>query len=157
MCLIEAIDNVSDGRGTTKPFEIFGAPELDHFAFTEALNALELPGVLFRPQLFKPMFQKCAGKVCGGAQIHVTDRNAFRAYETGLWIVKIAFDQMRGKFAWRRAPYEYEDAQTRPAINLLTGTARYKELVENGGDLAAWISSWDVDSFLRLRENFLLY
>lgn len=157
MCLVEAIETVSEGRGTTKPFEIFGAPELDHFAFTEALNALELPGVIFRPQLFKPMFQKRRGEVCGGSQIHVTDREAFRPYETGLWIVKVAHDLMGDAFRWRTAPYEYEPAATRPAINLLTGTARFREIVESGGDLRQWIGSWDGDSFLRLREEFLLY
>jgi len=159
MCLIEALDNVSEGRGTTKPFEIFGAPGLDHFRFAEALNDLGLPGVLFRPQLFKPMFQKCAGQVCGGAQIHVTDRETFRPYETGLWIVKVLHDQMGDAFQWRRAPYEYEPAANRPAINLLTGTTEFKRIVESGGDLRAWVATWDdaLRRFLALREEFLIY
>lgn len=159
MCLVEALDGVSEGRGTTKPFEIFGAPGLDHFRFAEALNELALPGVLFRPQLFKPMFQKCAGHVCGGAQIHVTDRETFRPYQTGLWIVKVLHDLLGNAFAWRRAPYEYEPAATRPAINLLTGTTEFKRLVENGGDLRAWISTWDeaLRQFLAEREEFLIY
>jgi uncharacterized protein YbbC (DUF1343 family) len=105
------------------------------------------------------MFQKCAGKVCGGAQIHVIDREAFRPYQTGLWIVKVAHDLMGDAFAWRRAPYEYEPAATRPAINLLTGTAELKRIIENGGDLRAWMKTWDdaLQGFLALREEFLLY
>ena len=159
MCLIEAIETVSEGRGTTKPFEIFGAPELDHFRFAEALNELNLPGVRFRPQLFKPMFQKRNGEICGGAQIHVTDREAFRPYQTGLWIVKVAHDLMGSAFVWRRAPYEYEPAGTRPAINLLTGTAEFKRIIESGGDLKEWLRSWDAPlrEFATRREQFLLY
>ncbi len=105
------------------------------------------------------MFQKCAGQVCGGAQIHVTDRETFRPYETGLWIVKVAHDLMGETFLWRRAPYEYEPATTRPAINLLTGTTEFKRIVEHGGDLRAWIGTWDdaLQRFLALREEFLIY
>ena len=138
MCLIEATE-ISEGRGTTTPFELFGAPGFDPFALAERLNDLRLPGVIFRPQYFKPMFQKAAQKRCGGVQMHVTDRNTFEPYRTGLWCIKVLAAH-RG-FEWRKAAYEYE---TVGAINQLTGTAKFKEIVEKGSDedLEQWIESW---------------
>jgi uncharacterized protein YbbC (DUF1343 family) len=155
MCLIEATE-LSEGRGTTTPFELFGGPGFDPFALAQRLNDLQLPGALFRPQYFKPTFQKHAGKRCGGVQLHVLDRDAFEPYRTGLWCIK-ALAEGPG-FAWRRAPYEYE---TTGAIHQLTGTARFKEIVENGNDddLEEWIASWHGGSaeFERMREGSLLY
>ena len=83
MCLLEGT-NVSEGRGTNRPFEIFGAPWIDAEKFCRELNALKLPGTHFREMFFQPTFQKFAGQLCGGAQLHVTDRNSFRSFETGL-------------------------------------------------------------------------
>ncbi|HET7710332.1 MAG TPA: DUF1343 domain-containing protein [Thermoanaerobaculia bacterium] len=158
MCLIEAT-TLSEGRGTTKPFELFGAPGIDPFQLAEVLSALHLPGVVFRPQYFKPMFQKHGGRTCGGVQLHVTDRDSFQPYVTGLWCVKLARDLAGGQFGWRREPYEYEMAEERPAINLLTGTSRFLDILQQDGDLASWISEWDapLQEFARMREEFLLY
>jgi uncharacterized protein YbbC (DUF1343 family) len=156
MCLVEGT-NLSEGRGTTHPFELFGAPWLDPFRLAERLNALELPGVRFRPHYFLPTFQKHAGKVCGGAELHVTNRGEFEPYRTGLWIVKVARDMNPEKFDWRRETYEF--VSDRLAIDLLAGSARYRELVENGGDIDEWASEWEepLRTFANEREGFLLY
>lgn len=156
LCLIEGT-NLSEGRGTTRPFELFGAPWLDPFKLAADLNRLELPGVRFRPHYFMPVFQKHAGKVCGGVELHVHDRIRFEPFRTGLWCVKAARDQNREKFDWRRETYEF--VSDRLAIDLLAGSARYREIVESGGDPDEWVRSWDepLREFARRREQFLLY
>jgi len=156
MCLIEAA-NVSEGRGTTTPFELFGAPGIDPFELAARLEAKKLPGIGFRPQFFRPMFQKHAGRTCGGVQLHVTDRSALRSYEAGLWCLSIARDLLGDAFLWRQEPYEYEPADDRPAVNLLTGTAFQKLLDQDG--LASFIDSFaaDEEAFRRTRREFLLY
>src|SRR6266516_3962607 len=87
MCLFEGT-NISEGRGTTRPFEIFGAPFIDAEKLCTELNALKLPGVFFRENYFQPTFQKFAGQPCGGAQIHVIDRECFQPFQTGLEIIR---------------------------------------------------------------------
>ncbi|MGH9456277.1 MAG: exo-beta-N-acetylmuramidase NamZ family protein [Thermoanaerobaculia bacterium] len=156
MCLIEGT-NLSEGRGTTKPFELFGAPWLDAFRFADALNAVDLPGVRFRPHYFLPTFQKHAGKTCGGVQLHVTDREQFEPYRTGLWCIKVARDLDPEKFDWRRETYEY--VSDRLAIDLLTGSSGFRETIEKGGTPDDWIALWanDAKSFAGEREEFLLY
>lgn len=156
MCLVEGT-NLSEGRGTTHPFEFFGAPWLDSFELADELNRLELPGIRFRPHYFQPTFQKHAGKVCGGVEMHVTDRAAFEPYRTGLWCIKVAHDLDPENFDWRREPYEFEAEKL--AIDLLAGTDRYRRIVEEGGDLEEWIAEWEdgLRDFARRREEFLLY
>ncbi|HEX7678612.1 MAG TPA: DUF1343 domain-containing protein [Thermoanaerobaculia bacterium] len=156
MCLVEGT-NLSEGRGTTHPFELFGAPWLDPFRLAERLNGLGLPGIRFRPHYFLPTFQKHAGKVCGGAELHVTNRNEFEPYRTGLWIVKVARDMNPEKFDWRRETYEF--VSDRLAIDLLAGSARYRELVESGGNIDEWVREWKEPllGFTDAREEFLLY
>ena len=156
MCLVEGT-NLSEGRGTTHPFELFGAPWLDPFRLAERLNGLGLPGIRFRPHYFLPTFQKHKGKVCGGAELHVTNRGAFEPYRTGLWIVKIARDMNPEKFDWRRETCEF--VSDRLAIDLLAGSARYRELVESGGDIDEWVREWKepLRKFTNAREEFLLY
>jgi uncharacterized protein YbbC (DUF1343 family) len=102
-CLIEGT-NLSEGRGTTRPFEWVGAPYLDAHAYAEALTAERLPGVVFRPARFRPTFQKWAGRVCEGVHIHVTDRTRFRPFLTGLAVIAVARRQARRAFRWRRPP-----------------------------------------------------
>jgi molybdopterin-guanine dinucleotide biosynthesis protein MobB len=155
MCLLEGT-NLSEGRGTTRPFEVFGAPWLDETELTEALNALALPGVRFLPHRFRPMFDKHAGAVCGGAQLHVTDRVAFRPFQTGLRVIEAARRLAPLDFRWRTEPYEYD---TRPAIDLLTGSDRFRDIVERGGNLRAEITRhFDAaQPFLARREPCLLY
>jgi uncharacterized protein YbbC (DUF1343 family) len=156
MCLIEGT-NLSEGRGTTHPFELFGAPWLDPFRLAERLNGLGLPGVRFRPHYFLPTFQKHAGNVCGGVELHVTSRGEFEPYRTGLWCVKVARDMNPEKFDWRRETYEF--VSDRLAIDLLAGSARYRELVESGGNIDDWVSEWEepLRTFAKTREEFLLY
>jgi uncharacterized protein YbbC (DUF1343 family) len=156
MCLIEGT-NLSEGRGTTHPFELFGAPWLDPFKLAERLNAIGLPGIRFRPHYFLPTFQKHAGKVCGGVELHVTNRAEFEPYRTGLWCVKVARDMNPEKFDWRRETYEF--VSDRLAIDLLAGSARYREMVENGGNIDEWVAEWEepLREFAKMREEFLLY
>lgn len=156
MCLVEGT-NLSEGRGTTHPFEFFGAPWLDSFKFADRLNKLGLPGVRFRPHYFMPMFHKHAHKVCGGVELHVTNRATFEPYRTGLWCVKIARDMNPDEFKWRTETYEF--VSDRLAIDLLAGTSRYRNIVESGGDLDEWVKEWEdpLREFARFRDEFLLY
>ncbi|MDQ6625675.1 MAG: DUF1343 domain-containing protein [Verrucomicrobiota bacterium] len=118
MCLLEGT-NISEGRGTTRPFELFGAPFIDGEAIGRELNALKLPGAHFRPAYFQPTFQKFAGELCGGAQLHVTDRNMFMPYHTALEIIRTIRRMYGDHFAWKQPPYEYE--YERLPIEILLG------------------------------------
>ena len=156
MCLLEGT-NLSEARGTTRPFEIVGAPWLDAEVVADGANALGLPGVAFRPHVFRPTFHKFAGEDCGGVQLHVSDEEVFRPYETGLRLVKLLrdFDPMR--FRWRTETYEYRSDV--PAVDLLAGTPLYRELVDAGESLDPWIATFpaDVARFAPMREKSLLY
>ena len=156
MCLLEGT-NLSEARGTTRPFETVGAPWLDPDAAAGRANALGLPGVLFRPHVFRPTFHKYAGQDCGGVQLHVTDEGAFRPYETGLRLVKLLRDLDPARFRWRTETYEFRSDV--PAIDLLAGTPRYRELVDAGESLDGWIATFpaDVARFAPSREASLLY
>jgi uncharacterized protein YbbC (DUF1343 family)/molybdopterin-guanine dinucleotide biosynthesis protein len=155
-CLVEGT-NLSEGRGTTRPFELLGAPWLDADEAAERANALEMPGVVFRPHVFKPTFHKHTAKTCGGVQVHVTDAAAFRPYETYLRLLKALFDMNPDRFRWRTERYEYRDDV--PAIDLLTGTATYRRLVGEGASLDPWISTFRDDEarFAEQRRPHLLY
>ena len=113
---------LSEGRGTTRPFELIGAPFVHARNYAETLNALNLPGVLFRPAFFEPAFQKWAGKMCGGVQVHVADREAFEPYLTGIAAISAARTLYPEFFQWRNPPYEYE-LEKRP-IDILCGSDR---------------------------------
>ncbi|HEV2064536.1 MAG TPA: molybdopterin-guanine dinucleotide biosynthesis protein B, partial [Thermoanaerobaculia bacterium] len=131
MCLLEGT-NLSEGRGTTSPFLRFGAPWLQALDLAEELNRLDLPGVGFLPAHFRPMFDKHAGETCGGAQMRVTDAAVFRSFETGLRIIETARRFAPAAFRWRTQPYEFDP---RPAIDLLTGSTRFRRMVDGGEDL----------------------
>ena len=107
MCLLEGT-NISEGRGTTRPFEIFGAPFIDAAELCDELNELKLPGVFFRQNYFQPTFHKFAGELCSGAQIHVTDRNEFCPFQTSIEVIRSMRKLYPGQFAWKQPPYEYE-------------------------------------------------
>lgn len=107
MCLLEGT-NISEGRGTTRPFEIFGAPFINAENFCRELNAARLPGAFFRETYFQPTFQKFAGELCGGAQLHVLDRDAFRPFMTGVEVIKRIRRRYPDHFQWKQPPYEYE-------------------------------------------------
>jgi molybdopterin-guanine dinucleotide biosynthesis protein MobB len=149
MCLLEGT-NLSEGRGTTSPFLRFGAPWLPALAFADELNGLDLPGVEFLPSHFRPMFDKHAGSICGGAQMRVADAASFRSFETGLRIIETARRLEPGAFHWRTAPYEFDP---RPAIDLLTGSTRFRRMVDGGENLAGEIERNDREA-LGFRERF---
>jgi uncharacterized protein YbbC (DUF1343 family) len=148
---------MSEGRGTTKPFELVGAPYIDADRFAEALNGLKLPGVFFRACVFLPTFQKHAGKACGGVQIHVGDRESFEPALTGIAVVKTAFDMYPDDFKWKEPPYEYE--YERNPFDVISGTARLREAIERRDSLESIKESWQapLSEFAALRETFLLY
>jgi uncharacterized protein YbbC (DUF1343 family) len=130
-CLLEGT-NLSEGRGTTRPFEIVGAPWIDGRALAAGLEATALGGFRARPLTFRPTFQKHAGTVCGGVQIHVTDPVAFRPVATYVALVAFCRDQDRERFRFRTERYEYVD--TIPAFDLLTGSAETRNAILAGGD-----------------------
>lgn len=133
-CLLEGTQ-ASEARGTTRPFELFGAPWVDAYALKGALDAFELPGVIFRPVSFRPMFQKCAEQTCSGLQIHVTDRNLYRNMETSYAILGVMLRLFPDDFAWREQAYEFVDDV--PAIDLLLGDSSIRSRLESGEDPVA--------------------
>jgi uncharacterized protein YbbC (DUF1343 family) len=149
--------NVSEGRGTTKPFELLGAPWVDAERFVDGMNALELPGVKFRPAVIEPTFHKHAHTSCGGCQIHVLDRRAFRPVETGVALIAAFRSADPDRFRWRDPPYEYE--HTLLPIDILAGSSTLREQVEGGVPARDIARSWEpaVDAFKKLRDRFLLY
>jgi uncharacterized protein YbbC (DUF1343 family) len=156
LCLLEAT-NLSEGRGTTRPFEIVGAPFLDGHRLASTLGDLALPGVRFRPLSFRPMFHKFAGRSCGGVQIHVTDRRAFRPYRTGIALLAAARAQAPDDFRWRTEPYEF--VADPPAIDLLTGSAAVRRAIEAGAqvhDIAAGFEPFERE-FAARRRDALVY
>jgi uncharacterized protein YbbC (DUF1343 family) len=149
--------NLSEGRGTTRPFELVGAPWVDPEPFASDLNARGLAGVHFRPVMFEPTFHKHAHALCGGCQIHITDRVTFRPVETGVVLLDALRRLGAGAFAWRDPPYEYE--YTRPPIDILYGSSRLRETLEAGEPIGPMIQAWgrDLEPFLDIRERFLIY
>ncbi len=128
-CLLEGT-NLSEGRGTTRPFELVGAPWLDGARLADDLHALAFPGVRARPVTFMPTFHKHARSQCGGVQIHVTDPPAFRPYATYLALVALARAQQPARFAFRTERYEFRDDV--PAFDLLTGGSEARERILRG-------------------------
>ena len=149
--------SISEGRGTTRPFELVGVPGIPAEPFADSMNAQNLAGVHFRPAVFEPTFHKHAGRTCGGCQIHVLDRDAFRPVLTGVALT-IAF---RGagsdRFAWRQPPYEYEHEKL--PWDILAGSSELREQIEAGVSLHEIERSWhpSVAEFDKLRQKFLLY
>ena len=155
MCLLEGT-NLSEGRGTTRPFEIFGAPWISAELFARELQGLDLPGAAFAPIHFRPLFDKHAGKTCAGALLRVTDPASFPALETGMRVVEVARRLFPGEFAWRTEPYEFDP---RPAIDLLTGSKRFRRTVDAAADLSAELArqAAGARAFEERREPHLLY
>jgi len=148
---------LSEGRGTTRPFELVGAPWIDAERFAAAMNGAGLAGAYFRPAGFEPTFQKHAKQPCGGCQIHVTDRDAFEPVLTGVALIDMfrRFDDVR--FEWRQPPYEYE--HDKMPIDILAGSDMLRQQIETGVPLREIAASWKEDeaAFRRLREPYLLY
>lgn len=138
-CLFEAT-NLSEGRGTTRPFEIVGAPFLDGDAWARALKSHPLAGVRFRPLVFRPTFNKWAGQLCGGVQLHVTDPAAFSSFQTGLALLHTAKRLAPRSFRWAPPPYEYETVK--PPIDILTGSPLIRRAIDAGASLRPMAAGW---------------
>lgn len=140
--------NVSEGRGTTKPFELFGAPWIDGCRLTEELNRLNLPGVKFREAWFTPTFSKFKGELCGGTQIHVVDRTTYRSFDTSLFIIKEVMDIYPDSFTFHK---EYFDK--------IMGTSKVRKALERGTAVKDIIKGYEeeLENFSQVREPYLLY
>ena len=147
---------LSEGRGTTRPFELIGAPWIGGERLSDAMNTRDLPGVHFRPVFFEPTFQKHAKRTCGGCQLHVLDRAAFKPYRTAVELIDEFYRQAPSQFAWREPPYEYE--HDKMPIDILYGSDGLRSAIAED-QIPALIDGWsrDEDRFRRLREPFLLY
>jgi uncharacterized protein YbbC (DUF1343 family) len=156
MVLVEGT-KLSEGRGTTRPFEYVGAPYIDARRYSDRLNALGLPGVHFRSAYFQPTFQKWAGVMCGGVQLHVQDRNVFEPYLTGIMAISTARALYPDSFAWREPPYEYEHEKL--PIEILCGGTAIPQLMRDGAgpDEIRGIWAADVRRFNKIRSPYLLY
>ncbi|ALO07286.1 hypothetical protein AQF52_1690 [Streptomyces venezuelae] len=145
-CLFEGT-NLSEGRGTTRPFELLGAEGVDR-RWAEAANALGLPGVRFREAYFAPTFSKFQGKTVGGVQLHVHDREAFDPVRTGVGLLVTARRSWSG-FAWRADHW----------IDKLTGSTRVRTLIDAGADTDEVVGAWEADltAFRAVRREHLLY
>jgi uncharacterized protein YbbC (DUF1343 family) len=148
---------MSEGRGTTRPFELVGAPYVDAEDYGRRLNDLGLPGVYFRPTVFQPTFQKHGGRSCGGVQIHVLDRDAFEPVKAGLAVVKIAHDMYPSEFKWKQPPYEY--VFDKNPFDVIAGTSALREAMESGRSLEEMEKAWQAgtEAFRRQRREYLLY
>jgi len=147
----------SEGRGTTRPFEIVGAPWIDGEALCEALTAYGLPGTFFRPVAFEPTFQKHAGRTCGGCQVHVTDRRTFQPVLTAVTLLAELHRLAPSDFAWRQPPYEYETDKM--PIDILYGSPELRESIDRGRPTEDLAASWQdgLAKFADLRQRVLMY
>ena len=153
-CLVEGT-NLSEGRGTTRPFEIIGASWINGEKLARDLNQLSLPGVSFRPVYFTPMFSKHQGELCSGVQLHILDRNCFRAVETALYLLGHVKASYPESFAWRPP---WSDGGQRP-IDLLGGGTQIREHLDAGSPISELIQRWqeDLEAYNRLRAAYRLY
>lgn len=153
----------SEGRGTTRPFEINGAPWIDSYELANRLNGLNgqspgcLPGVWFRPHSFIPTFQKHAGELCHGVQVHVLDRQSFRPVRSGIALIKTIHDLYPETFAWQDPPYEY--VFDRLPFDVIAGGSTLREQIESGMRIEDIAASWEADEalFRERRRPYLLY
>ena len=148
---------VSEGRGTTRPFEIIGAPYIDGDELTLYLRGMGLPGVFFRSCGFRPTFQKHAEEICGGVQIHVTDRRSFRPVITGIAIVKAIYELYPEDFRWKDPPYEY--VFDKNPFDVVAGSGVLRGQIEDRASIDQIQESWlaPLDEFQGLRQNYLIY
>ncbi len=156
MCLLEGT-NLSEGRGTSRPFHLFGAPWLDRDGLVEALEAERLPGVRFRPVSYVPTFDKHRGEPVQGAEIVVMDARSFQPFRTGIACVAAARAQAPAAFRWRTEPYEFIEGI--PAFDLLCGSDRERRAMERGASVAELAGAWSEEErrFDRRRQRHLFY
>lgn len=163
-CLFEATE-CSEGRGTTKPFELIGAPWIDG---AQTITFLEknlrpsqwyriIKGCVLRPLVFEPQFQKHAGRSCGGLQIHITNPQKFKSYRLYLYLIWALYKQYPAEFEWRKGTYEFIDDV--PAIDLLYGNSHFRNTIESGGtpeDLEDEMAAFE-NEYTEVRQKYLLY
>jgi uncharacterized protein YbbC (DUF1343 family) len=156
MVLVEGT-MLSEGRGTTRPFEFVGAPFINSRNLADSLNRMRLPGVRFRAVYFEPTFQKHAGSICGGVQLHVLNRDVFEPYLTGISVIATIRCLYPDLFQWRLPPYEYEYHKL--PIEILCGGNAIPRQIEAGAPFAEIRQSWqgDLARFRALRQPYLLY
>jgi uncharacterized protein YbbC (DUF1343 family) len=149
--------NASEGRGTTRPFELVGAPWIKAETFAASLNARSLPGAYFRPLVFEPTFQKHARVACGGCQIHVTDRQAFKPVLTGFAIIEAMRAADPASFAWKPPPYEYE--HDKQPVDVIAGAQWFRTAIEAGERAESIAERYQptVRAFGELRRPYLTY
>jgi len=146
---------LSEGRGTTKVFELNGAPFIDPYQWKAALDEYNFPGVTFRPCYFRPTFQKWAKQTCGGVQLHITDREAFTPVIVGIAIVKTAHDLYPDKFRWKQDDYEYEFGKN--PMDIVCGTDKIRKAIEGNVPFAGFPFDDGLGEFVDLRRKYLLY
>jgi len=150
--------NISEGRGTCLPFELFGAPffEPDEI-LGQIANRAALPGCFLRPLIFEPTSNKWAGQTCRGFQVHITDPMIFRPYRTSLALLQAVMLLYPDAFSYKQPPYEYE--YERLPMDLILGDKRVRQALEQGKDIMAMEKAWqnDLDVFEKLRREVFLY
>ncbi|MBN6206264.1 DUF1343 domain-containing protein [Ralstonia pickettii] len=152
-CLIEGT-NISEGRGTTKPFEFIGAPFINGKELAEELKTYQLDGVLFRPTVFRPMYQKHAGKVCEGVQLHILDRSKMNAFEIGIHLLDAVYKLYPNKIEFIRN----KEFDNHYFLDLLAGTNQLRESITKGNTAAFFKQiPEDISKFKQLRKSYLLY
>jgi uncharacterized protein YbbC (DUF1343 family) len=149
--------NLSEGRGTTRPFELFGAPFIDPHRLKKRVDSRKLSGVAFRDLFFQPTFHKWHNEVCGGLQIHVTDPGAYKPYITTLSVIQDVIALYPDHFAWRLPPYEYEKEKI--PVDMITGDKSVREGIERQQEIADLEKSWqeELRNFKEMTQPFLLY
>jgi uncharacterized protein YbbC (DUF1343 family) len=156
MVLLEGT-NISEGRGTTRPFELAGAPWIDPYELASELDSYGIEGAVFRPAFFRPVFDKYAGKDCGGVQVHPIDRESFRPVLCAVAVISAAARLYPGDFSWLDPPYEYE--REKMPIDIIYGGRDLRDAVESGAEPTEIARGWSSGekSFLGSRAPFLLY
>jgi uncharacterized protein YbbC (DUF1343 family) len=154
--LFEGTD-LSEGRGTSRPFELIGAPWIDGERFADAMNARQIPGAWFRAAFFEPTFHKQAKLLCGGCQIHITDRKALPSMRVAVEMLDEFKREAPSEKLWRDPPYEYE--HVKPPIDILYGSDRLRKGIDAGESPASIMKDWprDEEAFRKLRQQYLLY
>ena len=149
--------NLSEGRGTTLPFQLCGAPFIDPYQLKRKVQQRKLPGILLREVFFQPTFNKWQNEVCGGLQIHLTDSEIFKPYVTTLAIVQDIISLYPGHFSWREPPYEYEIEKM--PVDLIIGDKNLREGIEQQKDINELENSWqkELEDFKELEQHYFLY
>lgn len=149
--------NISEGRGTTRPFELIGAPFIDAFQLADKMNTLKMPGVWFRPCKFIPTFHKFKDEICNGVQLHVTNRKKFNSFNAGFALLKMIRDLAPNHFSWKEPPYEYV-FDKRP-IDVILGSKKITDDLENGKSLSQLLGAMkkETEAFQKIRRKYLLY